>query len=350
MELNQLIRENILQLKPYSSARDEFSGVAEVYLDANENPYNHGGLNRYPDPTSLSVKQALSPIKGLPVDQIFLGNGSDEVIDVLIRVFCEPAKDNIITLPPTYGMYQVSADTNNVAVKKVALDENFQPDVAKILEAVDDRSKILFICTPNNPSGNNIDDALISQLLTLFPGIVVIDEAYNDFAGKPSWTSVLHHYPRLVVLQTFSKAWGLAGIRLGVAFASKEIVEVMNKVKAPYNVNLLTQKAALKALAKAKQTEKAVASLLRNRQKLTEELMKISLVEKVYPSDANFLLVKVKDPTGLYRYLIGQGIVVRNRDSVPLCKGCLRMTVGTIKEDKALVKAIQMYAASNNKE
>ena len=340
MNINQLVRKNILNMKPYSSARDEFKGVASVFLDANENPYDTG-LNRYPDPLAWAVKKELSAIKKVAPENIFLGNGSDEVIDVLMRIFCEPNVDNIITLPPTYGMYQVSADTCGVEVIKINLDENFQPKIEEILRGANERSKILFICSPNNPSGNAIESGLILNLINNFKGIVVVDEAYSDFSKQPSCSEWIGTFSNLVVMQTFSKAWGLAGIRLGMAFASREIIDLMNKVKPPYNVNQLTQQAALDALKNVEKKNEQVAEILEQRGKMAEILRGLDVVEKVYPSDANFLLVKVRQANALYNYLLKKEIVVRNRHTVVLCEDCLRITVGVPSENAKLVMALK---------
>ena len=340
MNINQLVRKNILNMKPYSSARDEFKGVASVFLDANENPYDTG-LNRYPDPLAWAVKKELSLIKKVVPENIFLGNGSDEVIDVLMRIFCEPNVDNIITLPPTYGMYQVSADTCGVEVIKINLDENFQPKIEEILRGANERSKILFICSPNNPSGNAIESGLILNLINNFKGIVVVDEAYSDFSKQPSCSEWIGTFPNLVVMQTFSKAWGLAGIRLGMAFASREIIDLMNKVKPPYNINQLTQQAALDALKNVGKKNEQVAEILEQRSKMAEILRGLDVVEKVYPSDANFLLIKVRQANALYNYLLKKEIVVRNRHTVVLCEDCLRITVGIPSENAKLVKALK---------
>ena len=339
MNIKQLVRPNILKMKAYSSARDEFKGTASVFLDANENPYNNG-LNRYPDPLAWAVKTELSKIKGIAPEHIFLGNGSDEVIDVLMRIFCEPRVDNIVTLPPTYGMYQVSADTCDVEVIKVNLNENFQPEIDKILRGANEHSKILFICSPNNPSGNAIDAGAILNLVNKFEGIVVIDEAYADFSQQPSCIEWVTTFPNVVVMQTFSKAWGLAGIRLGMAFAGKEIIDLMNKVKPPYNINQLTQQAALAALKNQAETKKQVAEILRERDFLEKRLSALDVVEKVYPSDANFLLVKVVQADALYNYLLTKEIVVRNRNNVVLCDNCLRITVGTPEENEKVANAL----------
>ncbi len=337
--LNQLVRPNIIKLKPYSSARDEFKGAAEVYLDANENPFDTG-LNRYPDPLQWKVKEKVSALKGVPAENIFLGNGSDEVIDLLVRIFCEPGEDHILILPPTYGMYQVSADIANVGIRIIQLTPDFQPDVDKILAATTVNSKILFLCSPNNPTGNSFQTEKIRALAAGFPGIVAIDEAYIDFSSQKSCTELLSEFPNLVVMQTFSKAWGLAGIRLGMAFASTEIINYFNKVKPPYNINQLTQTAALEALENKAQQEQMVQTIIGQRALLQQYLMSLEFVERIYPSEANFLLVKLQDSKGTYQYLVEQGIIVRDRSNVALCEGCLRITVGTPEENEKLVQAL----------
>jgi len=337
--LNQLVRPNIIKLKPYSSARDEFKGAAEVYLDANENPFDTG-LNRYPDPLQWKVKEKVSALKGVPAENIFLGNGSDEVIDLLVRIFCEPGEDHILILPPTYGMYQVSADIANVGIRIIQLTPDFQPDVDKILAATTVNSKILFLCSPNNPTGNSFQTEKIRALAAGFPGIVAIDEAYIDFSSQKSCTELLSEFPNLVVMQTFSKAWGLAGIRLGMAFASTEIINYFNKVKPPYNINQLTQTAALEALENKAQQEQMVQTIIGQRALLQQYLMSLEFVERIYPSEANFLLVKLQDSKGTYQYLVEQGIIVRDRSNVALCGGCLRITVGTPEENEKLVQAL----------
>jgi histidinol-phosphate aminotransferase len=339
MNINGLVRINILNMKPYSSARDEFKGEASVFLDANENPYETG-LNRYPDPLAWGVKKALSPIKNIAPEHIFLGNGSDEVIDILIRIFCEPRLDNIVILPPTYGMYAVSAETSDVEILKVNLTTDFQPDVEKILAIANEKSKILFICSPNNPTGNSIDTGKMLNLINGFKGIVVIDEAYSDFATE-SAVQWIGTFPNLVVMQTFSKAWGLAAIRLGMAFASKEIIALMNKVKPPYNVNELTQKAALEALQNEAKKNTQVKEIIAEREKLAEVLRGLPIVEKVYPSDANFLLAKMKNGNKTYDYLLTKGIVTRNRSNVVLCENGVRFTVGTPEENVKLIAALR---------
>ncbi len=340
MNINDLVRPNILKMKAYSSARSEYKGMANVFLDANENPYDNG-LNRYPDPLAIKVKEEIAKQKGIPVPQIFLGNGSDEVIDVLVRIFCEPRMDNIATLPPTYGMYQVSADTCDVAVLTINLDSDFQPNVSEILRGVNANTKMLFICSPNNPTGNSIEKERIIALLQDFKGIVVIDEAYIDFATQASCTALIAEFPNLVVTQTFSKAWGLAAIRLGMAFSSTEIIALMNKVKPPYNVNELTQQTALKALKKAKHTKRMVKEIIAERERVTQILRGYAFVEKIYPSDANFILVKVKQAEGLYRWLVANGVVVRSRTTVVLCEGCLRITIGTPSENDMLLQVLR---------
>ncbi len=337
--MQHLVRKNILQLAPYSSARHEFEGEADVFLDANENPYNTG-FNRYPDPLQHEVKEALGQIKGVAAENIFLGNGSDEAIDLLIRIFCEPREDHILILPPTYGMYKVSASISDVAIKTVALTPDFQPDVEAVLAASDAHSKLLFLCSPNNPTGNSFELVRIEQLLANFKGIVVVDEAYIDFSAQASCTALLDKYPNLVVMQTFSKAWGLAGIRLGIAYASKEIIALFNKVKPPYNVNVLSQQAALKALKNHKAQQTQVQNILSERAKLVEALANFPFVQKIYPTDANFILVKMDDPNMLYHYLVSQKIIVRNRSTVLLCEGCLRITVGTTEENTRLLDAL----------
>ncbi len=341
--IEHLVRENIRRLRPYSSARHEFEGEAEVFLDANENPYDHQGLNRYPDPLQQAVKERLAALKGVPPAQIFLGNGSDEAIDLLIRIFCEPRRDHIVTLPPTYGMYQVSADIADVAVREVPLGRDFQPQVEAVLDAADDHSKLLFVCSPNNPTGNAIDRAAIRRLAAGFPGIVVVDEAYIDFSSRPGCLDLLPEFPNLVVMQTFSKAWGMAGIRLGMAFASETIIGLFNKVKPPYNVNELTQRAALEALAQEKERTALIREILAERARLERRLPAFAFVERVFPSDANFLLVRVAAPDELYRYLVDRGIIVRNRSRVLLCEGSLRITVGTPAENEQLLTALQAY-------
>lgn len=350
MSIQRLVRPNIRRLRPYSSARHEFEGYAEVFLDANENPFGNG-LNRYPDPLQQAVKERISIIKGVPPGQIFLGNGSDEAIDLLIRIFCEPREEEIITLPPTYGMYQVSADIADVSVREVPLQPDYQPDVEAILNVATPQTKILFLCSPNNPTGNDFEPGALRALIARFPGIVAVDEAYIDFSERKSCTGWLPEFPNLVVLQTFSKAWGMAGIRLGIAFASEEIIGLLNKVKPPYNVNQLTQQAALEALQKPVVQQAEVREILAERAHLAEALPAFDFVERVYPSDANFLLVKVRDADGLYKYLVDQGIIVRNRSRVHLCEDSLRFTIGTPAENTQLLDTLKEYggeAANKN--
>jgi histidinol-phosphate aminotransferase len=342
INIENLVRPNIRRLTPYSSARSEFKGKADIFLDANENPFETG-LNRYPDPLQWAVKERISAIKQVPMERIALGNGSDEVIDLLIRIFCEPGVDHIITLPPTYGMYQVSADIADVAVKEIPLLPGFQPDVQAILAASDEHSKILFLCSPNNPTANSFNPAAVQELISGFPGIVAIDEAYIDFAAQGSFLSLLNEHPNLVIMQTFSKAWGLAGIRLGMIFASEMIIDYFNKVKPPYNVNELTQRTALQALRDEEAYAAKLETLLKERETLVTLLPEHAFVEYIYPSDANFLLVKVDDPQGLYRYLTDRGIIVRDRSRVLMCEGCLRFTVGTPEENEMLLKALNEY-------
>lgn len=343
--LNKLIRENVAKMKPYSSARDEFVGATDnmVFLDANENPFENG-VNRYPDPLQKTVKSELSIIKRIPQDQILLGNGSDEVIDLLFRAFCEPKEDNIITLPPTYGMYEVSANLNNVAIKEVLLTQDFQPNVEEILATVDAHTKMIFLCSPNNPSGNLFEKSKVKAILDAFEGIVVVDEAYIDFATEPSWLQYLDLYPNLVISQTMSKAFGMAGIRLGICYGSKEIIAVLNKIKPPYNINNLTQKKALKRLEAYEDVLDEINAILEQRTWLVEALQKITFISKIYPTDANFVLVKVDNAVERYNQLINKGIVIRNRTTQPLCENTLRLTIGTIAENKALIKALQELA------
>jgi histidinol-phosphate aminotransferase len=341
--LEKITRTNIKNLTPYSSARDEFSGEAKVYLDANENSLGSPlfkWYNRYPDPHQLQVKTLLSGIKKIPVDNIFIGNGSDECIDILFRCFCNPQVDNVIICPPTYGMYEVSANINDVKIRKAPLLEDFQLDLVHLENLVDEQTKLIWICSPNNPTGNSINRNDIETILNNFNGIVVIDEAYINFSKQKSFIQELSDYPNLVVLQTLSKAWGLAALRLGMAFASADIIEIMNKVKPPYNINQATQELVIKALEEVGQVNDMITLLVDMRDALKAVFEQIPIVEKVYPSDANFLLVKVKDARKLYEYLLTKGIVVRDRSNVLLCNDCLRVTVGTEKENTLLIDAI----------
>jgi len=345
-DLNNLLRDNIKNLVPYSSARDEFKGEASIFLDANENSYGSPltrWYNRYPDPLQWKLKEKLSGIKGVPPENIFLGNGSDECIDVLQRAFCEPGVDNILICPPTYGMYEVSAHINNVAVKKVPLTPAFQLDLPAIEEAIDDHTKMIFLCSPNNPTGNSLLREDIEVILNNYFGLVVIDEAYINFSRFRSFTQELNDYPNLVVMQTLSKAWGLAALRIGMSFASVDIIQVMNKVKPPYNINQASQELALQAFEEVEQVNAMIRDIVQQRNALQESLLALPVVQHIYPSDANFLLVKVTDPQAIYHYLLQQGIVVRDRSKVELCEGCLRITVGTPMENAALVKALNNY-------
>lgn len=338
--LTSLLRKNIVDLEPYSSARDEFKGEASVYLDANESPYNEP-YNRYPDPLQLKLKTEISKIKHRPAENIFLGNGSDEAIDLVYRAFCEPRQDNVVAIEPTYGMYKVCANINDVEYRKVFLNSDFQINAEDILNAADKNTKAVWICSPNNPTGNLIQKETILRLLAEFHGIVVVDEAYIDFASQESFTTRLDHFPNLIVLQTFSKAWGSASIRLGMAFASKDIISIFNKIKYPYNVNLLTQKKALEILQTEKKVEKWVKTTLAERTKMIDGLAKLKIVQHIYPTDANFVLVKVSDANSTYQKLVEKGIIVRNRNSVSLCLGCLRITIGTAEENKILLHELQ---------
>lgn len=338
-DVNAWMRPNIRAMQPYSSARDEFHGSASVFLDANENPYN-APYNRYPDPMQWTLKARISEIKGVPVASIFLGNGSDEPIDLLLRAFCEPGKEKMLTTDPTYGMYQVAAEVNNVACVKVPLREDFSLDLPALLAHIDDATKLIYLCSPNNPTGNSLGHDAIREVLRRFGGIVVVDEAYIDFSAGPSFLRELGEWPNLVVLQTLSKAWGCAAIRLGMAFASPEIIGVLNKIKYPYNVNLLTQEKALELLDEDRM-HRQLAQILQERTRLCRDLSAIPLVRRIYPTDANFLLVDVGDADGVYHKLVEEGIIVRNRNRVTLCRGCLRITVGTPEEDDRLLEALK---------
>ena len=345
-QLNKLLRPHIANLTPYSSARDEYSGTEGVFLDANENPL--GSIttedhNRYPDPYQNALKQRIQDIKGVPSQQIFLGNGSDEAIDLLFRAFCNPGKDNIIILPPSYGMYEVSAQINDVAIKRVNLTDDFQIQPRKILQEVDSSTKIIFICSPNNPSGNQMKKESVLQIIEEFEGLVVVDEAYIDFSKEKSFTHVLKSHPNLLVMQTFSKAWGLASLRLGMAFASAAIIQVLNRIKPPYNISGLTQDTVLKALVDTKKMQAMVKEILHERDFLEKELEKNSLVQHIYPSDSNFLLVKVVGAKPIYDYLIDQKIIVRDRSKVVLCDDCLRITIGTRSENEKLLEILGKY-------
>ena len=341
--LKEIVRKNIYSLKPYSSARNEFKGEASIFIDANENPYDTP-YNRYPDPLQLQVKEKISALKGVSVENIFLGVGSDEPIDLLYSIFCEPQKDNVVALEPTYGMYAVCADINNVEYRTVSLKENYQFSADDLLAATDENSKIIWLCSPNNPTGNALDAEEIEKVLKNFSGIVAVDEAYIDFSSQPSFLKVLKKYPNMVVLQTFSKAWGSAGVRLGMAFASEDIIKIFNKVKYPYNVNVLTQRYAIKLLDNFSQVEKKVKAILKNREKLEKQLAKVKCIKEVYPTDANFILVKTIDSDAIYKYLIEKGIVARNRNGITLCDNCLRITVGTAEENKQVIAALKNFS------
>lgn len=345
-DLNNILRENVKKLIPYSSARSEFEGDAQIFLDANENSLGSvldKNFHRYPDPLQKQLKEKISSIKNVAVENIFVGNGSDEAIDLLIRAFCNPGADNIFICPPTYGMYEVAAEINDVAINKILLSENFQLDINAIEPAINANTKLIFVCSPNNPTGNLFDAKSIEWLLKKFNGIVVIDEAYIDFASAASWTKKLDEYPNLVVLQTLSKAWGLAGLRIGFAYASKDIIHVLNKIKPPYNVSEATQQLALKALQNEQSAKEKTSVLIQQKERLLKDFTAFDFIKKIYPSDANFILIKVDDATNLYKYLLSKNIVVRNRSNQPLCENSLRVTVGTAEETYALLNALKNF-------
>ena len=340
-DLKELTRPNVWALKPYSSARDEYSGVeASVFLDANENPYNTPN-NRYPDPLQRELKALIAPLKGVKEENIFLGNGSDEAIDLIFRAFCRPGVDNVVAIDPTYGMYQVCADVNDVEYRKMLLDVYYQFKASSLLSAIDENTKAIFICSPNNPTGNSLCRKEIESLLKRFDGLVVVDEAYIDFSSSESLLKNLDEYPNLIVLQTFSKAWGCAAIRLGMAFASPEIIAIFNKIKYPYNVNRLTQEEAIKVLRQPEKIKEWVNTLLEERTRVMEEFVKLPCCIRVFPTDANFFLTKVYEATQIYDFLVSEGIIVRNRTNVALCKDCLRITIGTKEENDALLDALR---------
>ncbi|MFB5946769.1 histidinol-phosphate transaminase [Albibacterium profundi] len=344
--IQSILRDNIKNLNPYSSARHEYTGEASIFLDANENPYGSPldqDYNRYPDPLQAELKTALSKIKGVPSNNTFIGNGSDEAIDILIRAFCRPGIDNILILPPTYGMYEVSANINDVEVKKVSLTPQYQLDLDAIAETIDQNTKIIFVCSPNNPTGNSLYREDVEILLNNFNGLVVVDEAYINYSRQKTFIQELTEYANLVVLQTLSKAWGLAGLRIGIAFASEEIIHVFNKIKPPYNVNQSSQALALEALNNIDQINNWIRETINERTTLTKGLLEFSFVEHIYPSDANFILVKVADPMAIYQHLNQEGIIVRDRSKVTLCEGCLRITVGTPVENKSLLEALKKF-------
>lgn len=341
-DLDSLLRENIRNIKPYSSARDEYTKTIDnmIFIDANENPFSTA-VNRYPDPQQTKLKERLSELKGVPTHQILFGNGSDEVLDLIFRAFCDPNKDKVITLPPTYGMYAVLANLNAIETIEIPLQADFQPDTQKILSVISPQTKLLFLCSPNNPTANSFEANRIEELIKVFNGIVVIDEAYIDFSTQDSWINRLSEFPNIIITQTLSKAYGLAGIRLGICYASKDIIVVLNKIKPPYNINQLSQDKAFERLSNYKVINSEINTILEERKKLSEALKSVDFVEKVYPSDANFLLIKVDDANKRYQQLIEKGIVVRNRTKEVSCKNCLRLTVGTIVENEKLIEVMK---------
>ncbi len=342
-DINNLVRENVKSMKPYSSARDEFEDFDTadmIFLDANENPFQNG-VNRYPDPQQSSVKVVLAKQRNVNPNQILLGNGSDEVLDLIFRAFCEPKVDNIISLPPTYGMYGVLANINAVENREVLLSNDFQPQVDKILETVDENTKIIFLCSPNNPTANSFSDESVTKLIQNFKGLVVIDEAYIDFSEKESWLAKIDQYPNLVITQTLSKAYGLAGIRLGICYGSASVISVLNKIKPPYNVNELTQLRALERLSDTEKIKSEIVSIIAQRNELLKVLIDVKFVKKIYPTEANFILIKVDDANKRYDELIAKGIVIRNRTTQPLCENTLRLTIGTKEENKKLIEALK---------
>lgn len=344
--IDNLIRENIKNLKPYSSARNEYTGEASVFLDANENAYGSPldeNFNRYPDPLQWQLKQELSKIKGVPPQNIFIGNGSDEVIDIAFRIFCEPGKDNVVICPPTYGMYKVCANINDVPIREVQLTEDFQLDVEEILSAINENTKLLFICSPNNPTGNNMHRIDIELLLNNFRGMVIIDEAYINFSRQKPFLQELTEYENLIVMQTLSKAWGLAALRLGLGFASEKVIDLFNKVKPPYNINQASQQLGLKALLNIDEVNANIKNTVGQRKLIQQQLEQFSFIQKIYPSDSNFILIKVNDADKLYQYLLAHEIIVRNRSKEPLCENCIRITIGTPEENKTLINSLKNY-------
>ena len=345
-DLLKLVRKNIKELKPYSSARHEFTGKASVFLDANENAYGspvEERYNRYPDPLQWQLKFQLARIKGVPAENIFVGNGSDEIIDLAYRIFCEPKKDNVIICPPTYGMYEVSGNINDVEIKKVNLTADFQLDVESILNAVDENTKLLFICSPNNPTGNNMKREDVEMLLNNFNGIVIIDEAYINYSKQRTFIAELTEYPNLIVMQTLSKAWGLAGLRIGLCYASMDIIDLLNKVKPPYNINEASQHIALQALQRTELVNDWIREVVQQKEVIVSALKDIAFVKQIYPSDANFILIKVNDAAALYKYLSDNEVVVRNRSKDIGCENCLRITIGTPEENSNLIKILNAY-------
>ncbi len=346
--LDNLVRENIKKMTAYSSARHEFTGTANIFLDANENSFGSPlpeNYNRYPDPLQIKLKEKISGIKGVPVENIFLGNGSDEAIDLLFRIFCEPGKDNAIIFPPTYGMYEVCAEMNDIKLKKVSLMENFQLNLEAVEAVIDVNTKLIFICSPNNPTGNSINRNDIEVLLNNFDGLVVIDEAYINYSKQKTFIPELTEYPNLLILQTLSKAWGLAGLRLGMAFAGQPIINYLNKVKHPYNINTATQLLAIEALGNISSVNNWTKTTVEQKEWLKEELLKLSFTQIVYPSDANFILIKMTEARKVYEYLSDKGIIVRDRSKVILCDDCLRITIGIPDENKQLLEALKTYSS-----
>ena len=347
-DFNSLVRPNIRNLVPYSSARKEFTGAGEIFLDANENSFGsptEAQFNRYPDPLQTKIKAIVADWINLSPNEIFIGNGSDEAIDLLFRVFCQPEIDEIIITPPTYGMYEVSANINNVGIKRVLLSENFEISADDVLKNVDANTKLIFLCSPNNPTGNSLNRDAVLEIAANFKGILVVDEAYIHFSSQPSLVEEIKNYPNLVVLQTFSKAWGLAGLRIGLALANAEIIEFLNKVKPPYNVSQIAQETLLLALEKRSKVESVVTNIIEEREILRRKLVELSFVLSVFPSDANFLLVKTTNADSIYKFLVEKGIIVRNRSNVELCEDCLRITIGTPEENKALLRCLR-YASN----
>jgi len=339
-DIQKLLRDNIRKLKPYSSARDEFSGEAAVFLDANENPFN-APYNRYPDPRQMELKRKIAPVKNVPVEKIFLGNGSDEPIDLLIRAFCSPGKENIVAIAPTYGMYRVAAEVNDVEILEAPLNADYTLSSKTVLDTITPMTKMVFLCSPNNPTGNALEKEVMLEIMNNFNGLVIVDEAYIDFCPEKSLLPLLSENPNLVILQTFSKAWGMAGIRLGMAFAGQEIIDVLNRIKYPYNINILTQLKAMELIEMEKEKSDWVKILVSERAKLAEKLKEFPFVVKVFPSDANFLLVKTHDPRGIYDYLVDEKIIVRDRSGVALCEGSLRISVGSEIENQRLIEALE---------
>jgi histidinol-phosphate aminotransferase len=347
--LDNLVRENINRLTPYSSARKEFSGVANIFLDANENSFGspiETNYHRYPDPLQLEIKEVVADWNAVKTDEIFIGNGSDEAIDLLFRIFCEPKKDNILICPPTYGMYQVSAEINDVGIKRANLTKDFQLDFVEINRQIDENTKLIFFCSPNNPTGNSLNRNEIIEFAETFNGIIVIDEAYIHFSSEKSFVSEINKLPNLVVLQTLSKAWGLAGLRVGLAFANAEIIRLFNNVKPPYNVSQIAQEAVVLALKEREKVENTIKIIVSEREQLAQNLNELKLVTKIYPTDANFVLVKMTDANSIYKFLLHETIVVRSRNSVELCEGCLRITIGTPAENAKLLESLEKYEKS----